>query len=138
MNIPNYLFFIATFADGGQIFQNKKDESEIFPGRNCFFEVLQKKEDVPLICFVLKSEGYPMFGVDLRDGHFEVNSIPFFIHKEPIIDFNLLYFRDIKAHQHTTFEKATGKIVNVVEDANLGYILGWESFYKGDSIQRFI
>lgn len=134
MDAPNYLYFVATFADGSQIFQNVEDKSVFAPGRNCYFDVLQKQLNVPLVCFVLTAEGYPTFGVDLQDGHFEVNGVPFFQHSEPLKEFRLQYFRDVQ--QHRTF--AVGSTKTPVDTAEVGYTLGWESTYKDQTITRFL
>ncbi len=132
MDAPNYLFFAATFADGTQIFQDEGDNSKLDVSRNCYFDVLQKQLDSPLVCFILAGEGYPTFGVDLRDGHFEVNGVPFFQHAEPLKDFKLVYFRNVS--QHRTF--TAGK--EPVDTAELGYDLGWTAEYKGEDVKRFM
>jgi hypothetical protein len=132
MEIPNYLFFVATFADDSQIYQNPEDVSETHEGRNCYYDVLQKQKTVPLRCFVLMAEGYHPMGVDLTDGHFEVGNIPFFQHSEPYRDFRLVYFRDVKVHKTIS---ANG---DSSEGYDLGYILGWETDHKGETIQRYI
>lgn len=120
MDAPNYLFFVATFADGTQILQNAEDRGSV-EGRNCFYDVLQKQLDSPLVCFVLAGEGYPTFGVDLRDGHFEVNGVPFFQHSEPLKDFELRYFRNVSQHRTMSRDGAT------TDSVELGYEIGWQS-----------
>jgi hypothetical protein len=132
MEAPNYLFFVATFADGSQIFQNIEDKSETTEGRTCYFDVLQRQIDVPLVCFVLAGDGYPTFGVDLRDGHFEINGVPFFQHNEPFENFRLHYFRNVS--QHRTI--AAGG--DAVDSAELGYSLGWTTEHDGKPIERFM
>jgi hypothetical protein len=134
MEAPNYLHFVATFANGTQILQNPEDRSESNPDRNCFFEVLQRQKEVPLVCFVLHGEGYPTFGVDLRDGHFEVNGVPFFQHSEPIQEFRLHYFRNVSQHR-TIRVDGTGDPVDTVE---LGYSIGWEAELKGETVTRYM
>jgi hypothetical protein len=132
VDAPNYLHFIATFEDGTQIVQNAEDRSETTPDRNCYFDVMQRQLTVPLVCFVLFGEGYPTFGVDLRDGHFEVNGVPFFQHMDPITGFRVHYFRNVA--QHRTLH-ADG---SVVESVDLGYSVGWEAEHKGETITRFL
>ena len=134
MDAPNYLYFVATFADGSQVFQNADDASNIAEGRNCYFDVLQKQIDTPLVCFVLAGEGYPTFGVDLRDGHFEVNGVPFSQHSEPLQEFRLQYYRDVQQHRTIT----VGQTAAPVETVDLGYTLGWESEYKGQTVSKFL
>lgn len=135
MDAPNWLHFIATFADGTQILQNVDDVGSI-DGRNCYFDVMQKQLDAPLICFVLAGENYPTFGVDLKDGHFEVNGVPFFQHSDPLTDFSLLYFRDVQ--QHRTFQQKDGRLVEPVDTAEVGYTLGWSTTHKGQEVKRFL
>ena len=132
MEVPNYLFFTATFADGVQITQDERDASQLAEGRNAFFDVLQKQLDVPLVCFVLLGEGYPRFGVDLQDGHFEVNGVPFFQHSEPLRDFRLVYFRNVSQHRTMTQNGPSR------DWAELGYEIGWTAEHKGEEIKRTI
>jgi hypothetical protein len=131
MKSPDYLLFVATFADGSQIFQNAEDVGQC-EGKNCYFDVLQKELDVPLICFVRGGEGYPTIGVDLRDGHFEINGIPFFLHEEPLKDFRLFQTRHVTARRAMPF--------NAPPEDSLehGYILGWETEYQGEIVKRVI
>lgn len=133
MNAPNYLHFVATFADGSQICQNAEDVGTV-KGRNCYFDVMQKQLDVPLACFVLAGEGYPVFGVDLRDGHFEVNGVPFFQHSEPLKDFRLHYFRNVSQHR----VMAVGQNSEPVDSVELGYDIGWTTEHEGKPVTRFM
>ena len=153
MEIPNHMFFVATFADGSQIFQNAQDRSEQYDERNCYFDVRVKATNVadnadfekmydhvrqPLRCFVLAGKGYYPIGVDLIDGHFEVNGVPFFQHSEPYRDFKLLYFRNVAVHRTLTVT-ANGPTDEAPRDSyDLGYILGWEVEHNGEKVQRII
>lgn len=132
MEVPNYLFFTATFADGVQITQDADDRSRMAENRNAYFDVLQKQIDTPLLCFVLSGEGYPTFGVDLRDGHFEVNGVPFFQHSEPLRDFHLVYFRNVSQHRHI------GPDGTCADSAELGYELGWTVEFQGEEVKRVV
>lgn len=134
MEIPNYLHFIATFEDGSQIFQNERDESETTPGKNCYFDVLERQQRTPLVCFVLRNNDR-WYGVDLRDGHFEIDRVPFFQHEQPLKDFTLVYFRNVQIHRTVS---VGSNAAPPVDTAELNYILGWEAFYKGESIKRII
>lgn len=127
---PNKLFFIVTFEDGTQIAQNVEDVGAV-EGRNCYYDVMQKTLEVPAVCCVLAAEGYPTFGVDLKDGHFEVNGVPFFMHTEPYKDFRLQYFRNVTQHRQTNVK--TGETIDTAE---VGYLLGWECEYGGETITR--
>lgn len=135
MTPTNYLHFIATFADGTQIFQNAEDKGSV-EGHNCFYDVLQKQLDTPLVCFVLAGENYPTFGVDLKDGHFEVNQVPFFQHSEPLQDFSLIYYRDVR--QHRTFKQKDGQLVEPMDTADVGYTLGWKTTHRDQEVERYL
>lgn len=127
---PNILHFVATFADGSQIVQTADDAGTV-EGRNCYYDVLQRQKEVPLVCFVLAAENYPAFGVDLRDGHFEVNGVPFFQHTQQLKDFQLVYFRNVS--QHRTISRNGGTIDTV----EVGYDLGWTTENaEGEAFER--
>lgn len=131
----NTFLFVATFEDGTQIFQNPEDRSAHVEGKNCFFDVLQYAEKSPLICFVLGSveaNWAVTFGVDLRDGHFEVNGIPFFQHRhdrETLEGFRLIYFRNNRI-------ELSG---DGISDHSVGYTLGWQTTgLDGGNVQKII
>lgn len=129
---PNILHFVATFADGSQIVQTAEDAGTV-EGRNCYYDVLQRQKEVPLICFVLAAENYPTFGVDLRDGHFEVNGVPFFQHTQPLKDFSLVYFRNVSQHR-TVRVDGTGEPDDWAE---VGYDIGWKTENDGgEAVER--
>ncbi len=106
-NKLKYLF-TAEYKDGSLYEQNEEDRSITEPDkRSCFYDVDHDK----LVGFVIKGNGHT-YGVDLRDGHFEVDGMPFFMHevndgvghhieKLPngravaieLKDFRLIYFR---------------------------------------------
>jgi hypothetical protein len=121
MEIPNHFHFVATFADGTQIFQNEEDRSEITPGKNCYYDVMGRAD---LVSFVI-TDGEQVFGVDLRDGHFEVNGVPFFQHRpdlptQAFKDFDLIYSRTLK-HE---IEANTNE---PIRDWISAYTIGWKS-----------
>lgn len=89
-------FFHAVFKDGTSIVQDKTDTSATNPKKSQFFDVLKKKS--PLISFVLLSESQShSYGVDLRDGHFEVDGVPFFPFRndtQQLTNFRIIYLRN--------------------------------------------
>lgn len=120
--LPLELLFIATYADGSQIFQTPDDKSSIEPeNRSQFFDVLEQAKTKQLISFVLTGKGHT-YGVDLRDGHFEVDGVPFVMHEniEIIEGFELIYFRQNQVDiQQTQFEdKEVGH--------RMTYNIGWK------------
>jgi hypothetical protein len=130
---PNVFFFVATFGDGSQIVQNESDTSLIAEDKNCFYDVLERsKKDKP-ISFVL-TNGEMTFGVDLRDGHFEINGVPFFQHRpdlpqEHYDNFKLFYYRTTKIEIDAHTQEITRGYVG-------GYTLGWETRHKGKKVER--
>lgn len=126
-DLRNTHLFIATFEDGQQIFQNADDQSELEPDRNCYFDVLERQKTVPLRCFVLRGPKHA-YGVDLWDGHFEIDGIPFFQHRpdlsRPELEsgetFRLVYTRTVQHHKHIGSDD--GSITSNIS----GYSLGWE------------
>jgi hypothetical protein len=128
--IPNTFFFVATYADGSQITQNVEDRSAYDVNKNCFFDVLSREEGP--VSFVI-TDGTQVFGVDLRDGHFEVNGVPFFQHRPehvPLKDFRLKYCRTPEQTINTMTGETGGRIA--------GYSLGWEAEHKGETVERVL
>jgi hypothetical protein len=129
MEIPNYFHFVATFADGTQIFQNESDVSPTDPQKNCFFDVLERSKTGTLVSFVITDKKHA-FGVDLRDGHFEVNGVPFFQHRPEFADqrykdFRLVYFRTPKIEiDANTMEPTRGAVGS--------YTIGWTASDPSD------
>ena len=92
--------FEAHFKDGSVVAQTPEDRSAIEPDtRSAYYDVVQKGLD-QVTLFGLKSYEHT-YVVDLTDGHFEIDGIPFsaqpatgpFIPAEGT--FELVYFRDI-------------------------------------------
>lgn len=103
--------FIANYKDGTSFVQNKEDVSSVDPKRSAYFDVKQDE----LVSFALFGEGNTYF-VDLTNGCFSVNGVPFRAHKEQVTDFKLVFNRQ---HTHT---------YNGVEELShiIVYNLGWE------------
>ena len=129
MIIPNIFLFVATYADGSQIIQNEDDASETTAGKNCYYDVLSRV-DKP-VSFVI-TDGDKVFGVDLSDGHFEVNGVPFFQHRpelEPLSDFDLVYCRT----PEQTIDARSGKHIS---GRIAGYTIGWQTEKDGIYVKR--
>ena len=140
MDIPNTFHFIATYADGSQIFQNPEDVSQTDPERNCYFDVLKRAEagEQP-VSFVLGNETH-VFGVDLRDGHFEVNGVQFFQHRpeqkgENYKDFRLISFRTPRIE--IEMDTKTGK-QTPVKGWVASYTIGWQVTHNGKNVKKTI
>lgn len=121
--------FTAKYKDGSVYEQNPEDvsvtESE---KRSCFYDIKDTLED--LESFTLTGEGH-IYKVDLIDGHFEVDGVPFDMHEENLKDFRLIYFR-----QHT--HSFNQKVEETVEFAhNIVFRFGWQTNdSEGKNYQR--
>jgi hypothetical protein len=117
-----YLFTVD-YRDGTSYSQNEQDVSVIEPEkRSCFFDV--RKEDIKK--FSLVGDGHT-YSVDLDDGHFEIDGIPFRMHDEELKDFRIIFFRK---HQHG-FNDMREELFHKVF-----YQLGWQTTLDGKNIQR--
>lgn len=120
--MPLKYLFTATFADGSTIEQTAEDKSAIEPEkRSQFYDVMQRSEQTPLIAFVLKGEGHE-YGVDLRDGHFEIDGTPFRFHEDlETHSFKIVFWRN---HTHDF-------LVSRTEDKEIRHVvvyrIGWEA-----------
>lgn len=125
--------FECHFSDGTAIVQTPEDISSIDPTRSEFFDVLQRTEDIESFGIYNNENTY---AVDLRDGHFEINGIPFEVHgdDELPVDINqcklrLIYFR---RHRHTVTLGLDG------EEHDVAYHVGWQTTIDGKNYQRTI
>jgi hypothetical protein len=118
--------FTAQYLDGSVFAQNPEDVSSVDPKRSAFYDVDHSK----LAIFYLVSSNN-VYSVNLIDGHFEVNGVPFRLHDDPELkDFRLIFFRQ---HTHNyniiTKEELSHEIV---------YKLGWQTTKEGKNIQHVI
>ncbi len=75
--MPLKYLFKALYKDGSVYVQNPEDNSIKEPGkRSCFYDI----DHDQLVGFVLVGQGHE-YGVDLRDGHFEIDGNIFFMHE---------------------------------------------------------
>lgn len=90
-----------------------------------------KSKDI--VGFVLKGEGHT-YGVDLRDGHFEIDGVPFFMHEDPaLLGFKLIFYR-----QHTHNIEVFVKTGNVKEELShqIVYRFGWQCTLGNKNYQQ--
>ena len=132
--MPLKYLFQANFSDSTFIQQTQDDQSTLLPEKSAFYDVLQKQDD--LVSFGLFSDEVPTtWAVDLKDGHFEVNELPFMVHGAPVtfpVDtvFRLIYFRSVKRH----FRIGTIEAIGV----DISYHIGWQTTINGQNHQRTI
>jgi len=84
--------FKALLNDGSVIEQTQEDKSQTTEGKNAFFDVMQNFDKLRAFALYNQETGEEHL-IDLQDGHFEVNQIPFAFHDEEIKDIRLIYFR---------------------------------------------
>ena len=88
-----------------------------------FFDVRQ--DDVAR--FTLTGDGHS-YAVDLTDGHFEVDGVPFKMHEEPLKDFRLIFFRKHTHNFNLEYKELSHDVV---------YRMGWQTTNeKGENVQR--
>lgn len=115
--------FECEFADGTTLVQTPADVSAIDPKKSQFYDVLEKDKKTPITKFALSGDGKYLL-VDLSDGHFELNDIPFNCHENlpeqnPIR--RLIFYR-----QHTHHTNWEGKeLAHEIE-----YCIGWQTTIK--------
>lgn len=115
MNKLKYQFQV-TYKDGSVYHQNAEDVSITDPKRSCFYDI--KQDEVKAFFLVGEEHTY---AVDLEDGHFEVDGIPFLMHEEndQLKDFRLIFFR---RHTHS---------INMTTGAESGHLevyrFGWQT-----------
>ena len=132
IKIPNSYLFVAHFADKTIICQDESDISRTTPDKNQYFDVLEKEKESKLISFLFVNDTN-CFGVDLRDGHFEINGTPIFAHREELgehyADFRLIQCRRVEVPLDPS-NAGAGKL--------MFYILGWQTTFEGKNVQRII
>lgn len=114
--------FTAGYKDGTTYSQNVQDVSVFYPEKSCFADV---KVD-ELAWFQLESnpqyqgEDKPYahtYRVDLIDGHFEIDGIPFRMHEYPMESYKLIYFRRHRHNFNLAFQEKSHDVV---------YRFGWQ------------
>lgn len=104
--------FIAQYNDDTTFEQNAEDVSSKDPKRSAFYDVDQER----LTGFALYDNDH-VYAVDLLDGHFEINGIPFHATTTPVNNRRLIFFR---RHQHN-FNADMEEQNHTIE-----YHLGWQ------------
>lgn len=100
-----YLFH-ALFRDGTTVEQTQEDKSVTKEGKNAFFDVLQRLDDVRAFA-LYNQETQDEYLIDLEDCHFEVNNVPLRLHNDHIINPRLIFFK------RNTISATTGEVFPV-------------------------
>jgi hypothetical protein len=126
--------FTATYEDGTTVTMNHTEDDDFSttrPDGSRFTDVLEKEKESKLVSFVLHNDDITA-GVDLRDGHFEINGVPFFLHRpdqEFYKDFRIIYFRTVQRSYNVQTEEESSII--------LGYTIGWQTNdANGQNVQK--
>ncbi len=137
MEIKHLYNFTAVFEDGTVIKQDRNDpngdRSLTQENGSRFTDVQNKEKESKLVSFVVHDDTNS-WGVDLRDGHFEINGRPFFQHRpdlEPYKDFRVIFYRTNRAE----ISPVTREIL--ATDTKF-YGLGWQVTYKNENVKRQI
>lgn len=134
MEIKHLYSYTAAYEDGTVIEYDKEnpDISEVNTTKSKFFDIQEKEKESKLISFVIHNDTQSV-GVDLRDGHFEVNGTPFFQHRPDLIpykDFRIIFYRTVRRTIHQNGEEIGAEIY--------GYTIGWQTSETKENIQKTI
>jgi hypothetical protein len=118
--------FTAQFNDGEEYKQRDDDASQTTEGKSAFYDI----KDRDIKTFKLEGDGHTYL-VDLCDGHFEIDGVPFGI-SEPVVTsepLRLIYFRRNYIH-HAGME-----ILGTEQE----FYIGWQTNdLEGKNIKRII
>lgn len=124
--------FACQYNDGSMFTQNKEDVSLIDTKKSAFFDVLLDQVERFWIYNLPTGRQDPdnIYLVDLRDGHFEVNRVPFFMH-EITIDAtkHLTNFRLIYKRRNWVDNKGGHRIM---------FMIGWQANYPDSKNEKRI
>lgn len=125
-----YLFKVL-YNNGDVYEQNEDDVSVTDPKKSCYFDVKQDQ----VKAFALCGKGHTYL-VDLKDGHFEIDGIPFVMHEENDLlkDFRLIYWR---RHTHSFNQRIDAHSQPEEIAHNIVFRFGWQATNpKGQNIQE--
>lgn len=123
--------FEADLDDGTTYIQGDDDLSIDTEGKNAFYDILQRLDKVVRF-HIVKGNG-TRYTVDLTDGHFEVNEVPFVIHDqfyEPKGKLKLIFFKEM--HRNALLGGTVhedGSVEQKMEEQEPycnRYFIGWE------------
>ena len=125
--------FTCRFKDGSVIQQTQEDVSQEDSTRSAFYDVVQRLDEVELFTITKQDARQHTYTVDLRDGHFEVDGIPFYASEELPGEamYRLIYFH---RHQHRVVQGQT----LTGDGALIQYYIGWQTTIDGKNFQSTI
>lgn len=96
--------------------------------KSAYYDVLEaeKKGNKPMV-FVLMGDNKDYL-IDLRDGHFEVNGAPFYMHEHnaDFKEYRLIYYRN----RRKFFDQAWAEV-----GEETIYNIGWQATVNGENVQ---
>ena len=120
--MPLKYLWTVIYKDGSVMGQSSNDLSRTDSSRSAFFDIQQDR----VKCFILKGVKHT-YSVDLIDGHFEVNGVPFRFHERlvKLTNIRLIFFR---RHTHTFIGD---------DSEHITYRFGWQANDPtGANVQR--
>lgn len=134
--------FEADFKDGTTYIQGSDDVSIDAKDKNAFYDILQREEDV-IRFHITDEQTNDRWSVDLVDGHFELNGVPFRVHNKgmehpyqvPEGPFKLIYFK-VKQERIVLGEDGSA---TPLKGLVLTYCMGWQTnLGNGENLQQVI
>ena len=131
--------FGAHLASGEEVFQNAEDLSPTSAGKNCYYDLLRHNEAGEILpcpidgvalprldieIFQLEGDGH-RYVVDLRDGHFQVDDVPFFMGPLPPANEKLMLVFHYRVSQHIKTSMREGKRKREIIGRDVEYHFGW-------------
>ncbi len=136
-SIEHKYSFTAAYEDGSIVEYDRTDPngdtSTTKENGSRFSDVLANAEKSKLVSFVLHNDEESV-GVDLRDGHFELNGRPFWQHRPDLDgykDFRVIYYRTVQR----VLNQESGEEISAQVS---GYTVGWQVTHKGENVQRTV
>ncbi len=155
-----YLFQVEFFDQKPDYKQNPLDASVEFPpvkdengnlqGKSCMADIQEDVDNFNIKEFWLIPNFFlgHRYMVDLTDGHFEIDGIPFEVEGErplPVanLKFKLIYFRVRRPFHTTKYRLKGGKPVEILGvttgELPLKYMIGWQCNINGkDYVQKIL
>ena len=133
---PKYLFQVE-FKDGTRYEQAPEDKSLTKDTGSAFSDIVDCLHEIKTFALVDFENDYL---VDLTDGHFEINGVPFKMHEYEITDLKLVFFRRHTHDFDTTYDNNSGEQIDMKEKSHrVVYRMGWETHTAdGKKLERIM
>lgn len=135
INQPLKYLWTAVYDDGSMLEQPADDRSrEHDESQDWNPSAFRDIDHEHLVAFVLRgveAEGAPFYTVNLTDGSFTINGVPFILHDQNYIPprkLDLIYYREVRKEFKPGEDEPFNEYVN-------RYFLGWKD---GEGVQHVI